>query len=140
MPTKFGCNWSSNATDTEGQFPEPPSNCNSVKMLLERVYVVVQNFWNVSKSLNDFYGHVWSILTCRKKIRKSSVAIWHSNTQRTEDNIEMMRRKEYSSKSVEQSFVVVVSDAATILDLTKHVAHCVPRHALSRPHPQRYQA
>jgi len=36
----------------------------------------------------------------------------------------------YSSESVEKSFVVVVSDAAAILDFTEHVTHRVPRHAL----------
>ena len=36
----------------------------------------------------------------------------------------------YSGECVEKSFIVVVCDAAAILDLTEHVPDGVPRHAL----------
>lgn len=38
--------------------------------------------------------------------------------------------KPHAGEGVEQALVKVVCDTTTILDLTKHVMHCDPRHTL----------
>lgn len=38
----------------------------------------------------------------------------------------------YLGKSVQEPLVIIISDPASILHLSQHVPHCVPRHALER--------